>query len=109
MGHPNFPQSKDSPKHDPKRNPVWNHINVLITKMYGYISFYKKEFIEKTYKKDATTQPMKYATRIYSLIKSFMTLSNLGCKTHAKLSILGKFQTVMFKFKSILWIGRMGL
>ena len=47
---------------------------------YDYISFYKKEFIEKTYKKDATTQPMKYATRIYSLIKSFMTLSNYDAK-----------------------------
>ena len=40
---------------------------------YGYISFYKKEFIEKTYIKDATAQPMKYATRMYSLIKSLMT------------------------------------
>jgi len=73
---------------------------------YGYISFYKKEFIEKTYKKDATTQPMKYATRMYSLIKSFMTLSNLGCKTHAKLSIPGKFQRAILKYKTILLIGR---
>ena len=39
----------------------------------GYISFYKKELIEKTYIKDETAQPMKYATRIYSLIKSLMT------------------------------------
>ena len=39
----------------------------------GYILFYKKEFIEKTYIKDETTQPMKYATRIYSIIKSLMT------------------------------------
>jgi hypothetical protein len=72
------------------------------------MSFYKKEFIEKTYIKDATTQPMKYATRMYSLIKSLMTY-NLGCKTHAKLSILCKFQRVMFKYKTILLIGRMGM
>ena len=44
----------------------------------SYISFYKKEFIEKTYIKDATTQPMKYATRMYSLIKSLMTYTVLS-------------------------------
>jgi hypothetical protein len=45
----------------------------ILKKMpYGYVSFYKKEFIEKTYIKDATTQPMKYTTRMYSLIKSLM-------------------------------------
>jgi hypothetical protein len=38
-----------------------------------YISFYKKEFIEKTYTKDATAQPMKYATRMYSLIELLIT------------------------------------
>ena len=46
----------------------------ILKKMpYGYISFYKKEFILKTYIKDATIQTMKYATRMYSLIKSLMT------------------------------------
>ena len=39
---------------------------------YGYISFYKKEFIVNTYIKDETIQTIKYATRIYSLIKSLM-------------------------------------
>ena len=34
---------------------------------------------------------------------------NLRCKTHAKLTILGKFQTVIFNYKTILLIGRIGL
>jgi len=74
---------------------------------YGYISFYKKEFILKTYIKDATIQTMKYAARIYSLIKSLMTSWYNGrCKTHTKLSIVSKLQSVMFKYKTILSIGR---
>ena len=40
---------------------------------YSYILFYKKESMLITYIKDETIQPMKYATRMYSLIKSLMT------------------------------------
>jgi len=44
---------------------------------YSYILFYKKDFILITYIKDETIQTMKYATRMYSLIKSLMTTSCL--------------------------------
>jgi len=44
---------------------------------YNYILFYKKDFILITYKKDETIQTIKYATRMYPLIKSLMTTSCL--------------------------------
>ena len=129
MGCPNFPQIKDSPKHESKRNHIWNHINILIAQIgwvlrlichnyvinshskmrnpqesryklpgvtmgvsneeidygqilkkmpYSYILFYKKNFILITYIKDETIQTMKYATRMFSLIKSLMTTSCLN-------------------------------
>ena len=51
---------------------------ILKKMLYGYILFYKKEFILKTYIKDETIQSMKYATRMYSLIKSLITTSCLS-------------------------------
>ena len=51
-----------------------NDYEHILKKMpYSYILFYKKESMLITYIKDETIQPMKYATRMYSLIKSLMT------------------------------------
>jgi hypothetical protein len=51
----------------------------ILKKMpYSYILFYKKNFILITYIKDETIQTMKYATRMFSLIKSLMTTSCLN-------------------------------
>ena len=55
-----------------------NDYGQILKKMpYSYILFYKKDFILITYKKDETIQTIKYATRMYSLIKSLMTTSCL--------------------------------
>ena len=71
---------------------------------YSYILFYKKEFMLITYIKDETIQPMKYATRMYSLIKSLMATSWLNefAKTVLNYQLLANFNLVLFRYKAIL-------